>query len=125
MRGVLYLKLSTNRGGAWGALGDAGPGFFIAASALFIAWLSIFIVRLSARDRAIALPLALLLGGFIGNGIDRLRLGHVVDFLYVTWYARGIPSTFNIADLAILGGLVWAIVRAAVRALRGRRIPED
>ena len=119
VRGV-YLKISTNEGGVWGILSGVGPLFFIILSAAVAVWLSILLLRLREEDRPYTPALILLLGGFIGNGIDRVRFGHAVDFLYMTWYSKGLMNTFNVADLAILTGLVWALGLWAVRSFRSK-----
>jgi signal peptidase II len=121
VRGAVYLKLSRNAGGVWGLLEGLGPAFFIIVTALVVAFLAVLLLRLRDADRPFAIPLLLLLGGFAGNGIDRARLGHVVDFIYMTWYSRFMVSTFNLADLAILAGLAWMIVVFLRRAARSRR----
>ena len=121
VRGAVYLKLSTNPGGVWGLLEGVGPTFFVIATAVVVVWLAILLLWLREADRRFALPLLLLLGGFVGNGIDRVRLGYVVDFIYMTWYSRTMISTFNIADLAILIGLLWVIGLSLGRAILSRR----
>jgi signal peptidase II len=121
LKGAVYLKIYRNPGGVWGLLAGAGPTFFIMLSAVIAAWLSLFIFRLSPSDRPFARPFLLLLGGFIGNGIDRARLGYVIDFVSMTWYPRSLISTFNVADVAILAGLAWTFWLYAVRAIRSRR----
>lgn len=119
--GFLYLKLTTNAGGVWEIFSGLGPAFFISLSAIAAVWLTLLIYRLKGEDLPFGLPLVLLLGGFIGNGIDRIRFGHVVDFIYFAWYFKPVLSTFNLADLAILGGLLWLFGLWTVRTIRYRR----
>jgi len=119
--GVLYLKPTQNPGGMWGIL-DRGPTWvFIALSLFFVAFLVCLIYRLVERDAAYLPPLALLLGGFIGNGIDRVRVGYVTDFIYFTGYPAWLISTFNVADLAILLGLGWLAGRFVYEGAVGIR----
>ncbi len=69
----------------------------------------VWLKRTNRSDWRTALPLALIVGGAIGNVIDRIRLGHVVDFIdvhYGTWFW----PAFNIADSAISVGAVMLIV---------------
>ena len=61
-----------------------------------------------ALPRQLALPLALVLGGALGNVIDRAVLGYVVDFLYFHYRDFAWPA-FNIADSAIFIGAVWLV----------------
>ena len=97
-----------NTGAAFSFLADAGgwqkwffTGLAFGICALLVAWLS----RTPRRDWRTALPFALVIGGAIGNVIDRLVHGHVVDF--VQWYVGDYYwPAFNIADAAIVGGAV-------------------
>ena len=75
--------------------------FFIVSTILVIAIL-VFLLRLESKNYKVIIPLALILGGAIGNLIDRLRFGYVVDFLdFRVW------PVFNVADSAItIGGIV-------------------
>lgn len=97
-----------NTGAAFSFLSNAGgwqTWFFtvlaVAISGLLVHWLS----RTARGDWRAALPYSLIVGGALGNVIDRLVHGHVVDF--IQWYWRGHywPS-FNIADSAIVCGAV-------------------
>jgi len=121
IRGAFYLKLATNPGGMWGLFSSLPPAVFLAATAAVVAWLLLLIWRLDPAERAYRIPLLLLLGGFLGNGLDRIRLGHVVDIFYVPRRTLVLLSTFNVADLAILTGLIWIFALWAVRSFRARR----
>ena len=97
-----------NTGAAFSFLADAGgwqTWFFtvlaFAVSALLGFWLS----RTPRRDWRSALPFALVIGGAIGNVIDRLLHGHVVDFIQWHWRGHYWPA-FNLADSAIVCGAV-------------------
>ena len=105
------LVLVHNTGAAFSFLANAGGWqrwFFIAVGVLA----TIIIVRLLKRhghERRLAFPLALVLGGALGNVIDRVVLGHVVDFLYFHYRGFAWPA-FNVADSAISIGaalLIW------------------
>lgn len=109
--GLLSLTLVYNEGAAFSFLSDAGGWqrwFFaviaIAVSAMLVVWLS----RTPRADWRTALPLALVLGGAIGNVIDRIRLGHVVDFVDVHYGSWSFPA-FNIADSGVSVGAVLLI----------------
>ncbi len=109
----LNLTLAYNTGAAFSFLADAEgwPRWFFSGLAVVI---SVVLVRWLARtpraDWRAALPLALVVGGAIGNLIDRLRIGYVTDFIQVYYQQWAFPS-FNIADSAISIGaalLVWS-----------------
>ena len=92
-----------NTGAAFSLLGDAGgwqqylfSGFAIAISAVLGWWLA----KTPRDDWKTALPFALVIGGAIGNLLDRLQHGHVVDFIQWHWRDHYWPS-FNVADSAI------------------------
>ncbi len=102
------LTLLHNTGAAFSFLADAGGwqrwlltaiAFFV--SVVIMAWLR----RLPSEEKWQAAALALLLGGALGNVIDRMRLGHVVDFLDV-YYQHWHWPPFNVADSAITVGVV-------------------
>lgn len=101
-----------NTGAAFSFLSDAGGWqlWFFTALAVGISGLLAFWLSRTARgDWRSALPYALVIGGAIGNVIDRLMHGHVVDF--IQWYigSHTWPS-FNIADSAIVGGAIGIAV---------------
>jgi signal peptidase II len=110
----LNLTLTHNAGAAFGFLSDQ-PGwqkfFFIAVASIAVAIIFLWLRRLERDNRMVALALALILGGAIGNVIDRLVYGYVIDFIDVvfgTWHFW----VFNVADSAISIGAVLLIIDA-------------
>lgn len=73
--------------------------------------LTIWLSRLERRANLLAAALALILAGALGNVIDRVRLGYVVDFLQVHWNEHYFPA-FNVADSAITIGAVCLLLDA-------------
>jgi signal peptidase II len=105
------LTLMYNRGAAFSFLSDASGWqrwFFVAvsvaASVLLVFWLR----KLKPGQWSLALALSLVLGGAVGNLIDRLWLGHVIDFIQL-YYKDFYWPAFNIADSAITVGAVLLI----------------
>ena len=99
IRGFFGLCYVENQGAAWGMLAGRQVfliGFSVAMFALFL-WKR---QQIFGRLMGGGLILAVLAGGIIGNLIDRIRLGHVVDFLDFFWRHSHFPA-FNIADSAI------------------------
>src|SRR2546421_689284 len=114
--GFFNLVLVFNKGAAFSFLADA-PGWqtpllvaFAAAAALIV---SVLLLR-SPERRVFCAGLALILGGAIGNVIDRLRFGYVVDFLDLHAAGWHWPA-FNVADSAITLGAALLIPDAFTR----------
>lgn len=106
------LTLQHNTGAAFSFLSDAGGWqryFFTVVSSLVSIVLAIWIFRLPRADWLLALALALILGGALGNLWDRVALGYVVDFISVHYGGRYFPA-FNIADSAITMGAVLMVL---------------
>jgi signal peptidase II len=100
------LRLAYNTGAAFSFLGNAGGWqrwFFAGISVLVISVLVVWMRRLKPEQWQLSVAFALIIGGALGNLIDRLVYGHVIDFIdvyYKTWHW----PTFNIADSAITVG---------------------
>lgn len=99
-----------NPGAAFSFLDDAGGWqrwFFVVLAVGFCSFL-LYELRRLRRDQTLqALAFALILGGALGNMIDRALLGYVIDFLKFHWGERYFPA-FNLADSAIfLGAVLW------------------
>ena len=119
--GFFNLVMVHNSGAAFSFLAGAGgwqrwffTGFDLVASSVMI-WL----LRRHAGQRLFSLALALLLGGAVGNIIDRLVHGHVIDFLDVHWAGWHFPA-FNLADSAITLGAALLILDELRRVRSGR-----
>ncbi len=109
---VLDLTLLHNRGAAFSFLSDAGgwQRWFFAAIALGVSgWIAWWLRSLPAGKAWLAMALALILGGALGNLIDRVLLGYVVDFISVHWGPHYFPA-FNIADSAITVGAAMMVI---------------
>ena len=102
-----------NQGMAWQRWGLAS--FAILIASVFVVWLA----RLPRHDKWSAAALSLVIGGALGNVIDRLRLGHVVDFVLVYWRDWHWPA-FNVADSAICVGAALLLF-AGLRGERERK----
>ncbi|MGQ0545951.1 MAG: signal peptidase II [Betaproteobacteria bacterium] len=111
----LNLVLAFNKGAAFSLLAQA-PGWqtpvLIAIALAAVAILSVLIVRNPGR-RLLCTGLALVLGGALGNLIDRLRVGHVVEFVDLLAAGWHWPA-FNVADSAITVGAVLLILEGFV-----------
>ncbi|MEO1751117.1 signal peptidase II [Thiofaba sp. EF100] len=102
------LTLMHNPGAAFSFLGEASGWqrwFFLALAVGVSAWLMVWMRALKAHERWTGFALALIIGGALGNAIDRVWLGYVVDFIDLYWQGYHWPA-FNIADSAITVGAV-------------------
>ena len=109
-----------NRGAAFSMFdGEAGwPRWaFSVLAAVVSVSLVVWLTRLERRANLLGVALALILAGAVGNVIDRLRLGYVVDFVQVHWHEHYFPA-FNVADSAITVGAACLLLDAL---LAGRR----
>lgn len=108
------LMLTYNTGAAFSFLADAGGWqrwFFLGLGTLVSMGLVIWLTRLKPQEKWLAVALALILGGAIGNLIDRAWLGQVIDFIQL-YYDRWYWPAFNIADSAITVGAVLLVVES-------------
>ncbi|XMB48141.1 signal peptidase II [Pseudomonas fluorescens] len=101
--------LAYNTGAAFSFLADGGGWqrwlfavIAVVVSAVLVVWLK----RLGRDDTWLAIALALVLGGALGNLYDRIALGHVIDFILVHWQNRYYFPAFNFADSAITVGAI-------------------
>jgi|GraSoiStandDraft_4_1057263.scaffolds.fasta_scaffold496004_2 signal peptidase II len=109
-------RYTQNRGAAWGVLSGAGERFrvpfFYLVSLVAVIFIFSYYRKLRNDQRYLQIALALVLGGAIGNAIDRVLRGYVIDFIDWHWFDPNWlrPSlhwpTFNVADSGITVGLV-------------------
>ena len=122
---VLDIILTYNTGAAFSFLAEASGWqrwLFVLLALSVSGALLVWLRRLeAARQRLLCGALALIAGGALGNMIDRLRFGRVVDFVHVHWQQHFFPA-FNVADSAITIGAALLILDAwrDSRARRGR-----
>jgi signal peptidase II len=106
-----------NSGIAFGLFASATP-LVTALTALAVAWMLLFFARTGARHPILPTALGLLIGGSVSNLVDRIRLGHVTDFLdFRYWPAFNLADTFIVLGVAIL----LLALAAADRGPRRRR----
>ena len=108
---VFDIALLHNAGAAFSFLSEAGgmQRWLFTAIAVIASVSIILVLKNNAKKPLFALALSLILGGALGNLIDRIHYGYVVDFLLFHWNEHYFPA-FNLADSAITGGallLIW------------------
>ncbi|MBS0396164.1 MAG: signal peptidase II [Proteobacteria bacterium] len=121
---VLELTRLHNKGAAFSFLNDASGWqhyLFLGLAAFVSVGIVVWLSRLRGPGgHWLAAGLALILGGAVGNAIDRLARGFVVDFIHVHWGERWYFPAFNVADSAITVGAAMLIIDAL---LESRRAP--
>ena len=108
----LQFAIVTNRGAAW-SLGSTSPSWVLGAElagTVAVAWW--MSTRTTIAER---MAVAAALGGAVANLIDRLGRGSVTDWIRVAPY----PAYFNVADVAVRGGLIAAVILAFTRRRSG------
>ncbi|MBP8695943.1 MAG: signal peptidase II [Syntrophobacterales bacterium] len=120
VQGFFNITYVRNPGAAFGFLADASPTvralFLIGVSILASGLIVYYIVKMKTEDILLTYGMSLILGGAVGNLIDRIRLGEVIDFLDVYISTYHWPA-FNVADSAVTVGAVilfYKLIRGRV-----------
>ena len=112
--GILDLNYIRNTGAAFGFLSGSHSGFripfFILVSVVAVGIILFLFYKLEDSEVMMPVALSLVLGGAIGNLVDRIRLGEVIDFILIHYKAFRWPA-FNVADIAITVGVFLLVVR--------------
>jgi len=123
--GCLSISHIRNPGAAFGFLAAASPGFrsvfFLAVTAVAILLIVYYLARTKRQEKLLVFSLALILAGAVGNLVDRIRFGEVIDFLDVYVGTHHWPA-FNCADAAISCGAVLLFLQL-VRDRKAARHP--
>lgn len=98
--GAVQLDYTRNTGAAFGMY-QTGGAFFVTVALLVVISILAYYPRVVSRPFPVRLALGLVLGGALGNLVDRLRLGYVVDFIDLRWW-----PVFNLADSCIVVGVL-------------------
>jgi signal peptidase II len=106
--GFWSWRYAENKGAAWSLFARAGDSFrvpfLVGVSILAVFFIISFVMKLEDHQRMLLIALCLICGGAIGNLIDRVYLGYVIDF--IDWYiGTSHWPTFNVADAAISTGV--------------------
>ena len=118
----LNITLAHNYGAAFSFLSDAGGWqrwFFIVLASGVSLVLLVWLLRLPRKEWLTALGLSLILGGAIGNLVDRIQLGYVVDFIDV-YYKNWHYPAFNVADSAITCGVILLLLDVLLISRRNK-----
>ena len=116
----LNMTLAHNYGAAFSFLNNAGGWqrwFFVVLASGVSLILLVWLLRLPRCEWRTGLSLALIIGGAVGNLIDRIQLGYVVDFIDVYFRDWHYPA-FNVADSAITVGVVLLLLDSVLQAFK-------
>ncbi|MFP2932546.1 signal peptidase II [Pyxidicoccus sp. 3LG] len=123
-----HFRYVENPGAAWGLFGNLPEGvrriFFHVVSLAALAFIFLMYRRTEVEQRLVRVALALISGGALGNFVDRLIRGYVIDF--IDWHWRNQPGmrwpTFNVADAAICVGVAFMLLDS-LRVRRPEAVP--
>ncbi|WAA13664.1 signal peptidase II [Fervidibacillus halotolerans] len=117
--GFLYITSHRNKGAAWGIL-EGQMWFFYLITVFVIVFLVYYIQKHGKEKRFFSFSLALILGGAIGNFIDRIFRKEVVDFIDVYIFSYDYPI-FNVADSALVIGVGLLIIQMIMEEKQRKR----
>lgn len=122
IRGLFHLTYVRNKGAAFGIFADSAIRipFFISVSLIAILAMLWYLRRLRDDQRLAVYAISLVFAGAVGNLIDRIRLGEVIDFLDVFWGRHHWPA-FNIADSAITVGVALLILEMWLEECKNKK----
>lgn len=111
IRGFFHLTYVRNKGAAFGILSDNAVRipFFITVSIVAMLGILWYISRIREDQKLALVSLSLVFSGALGNLVDRIRLGEVIDFLDLFWQRHHWPA-FNVADSAITVGVTLLFI---------------
>ena len=114
---LFHITYVRNSGGAFGLLAGTNRAlrlpFFLLVSGAAVGALLFFVRRVEPRRRLLLFALGAILGGALGNLVDRMISGEVTDFLDVHWHGYHWPA-FNVADSCITTGMVVLLVYSLI-----------
>jgi len=123
----LNMTLAHNYGAAFSFLSDAGGWqrwLFTGLASVVTVVLIVWLIRLPMKEKLTAAALSLVIGGAVGNLIDRIVNGYVVDFIDVYYHDSHWPA-FNLADSAITCGVILLLIDGIFLSNAARRKAED
>ena len=128
INGFINLTHQQNTGAAFSFLAGAGGWqrwFFIVLASVVSAVLVVWLWRIRSGELLVlSAGLTLVLGGALGNLVDRIRLGYVTDFIQV-WFGSWAFPSFNVADSAITVGAALLIIDSLFLSGRDKTAPEE
>lgn len=117
---VLYITSHRNRGAAWGMLQNQ-MWFFYLITIVFVIAIVYYLTKFGKRDKLLGSALGLILGGALGNFIDRVFRKEVVDFIHTYIFSYNFP-VFNVADSSLCIGVALLFIQTL---MEGKKMKEQ
>ena len=116
---LLYITSHRNRGAAWGILQGQMWFFYIVTTVVIIG--IVYYIRKYSTDKLTGISLGLILGGAIGNFIDRIFRNEVVDFVHTYIFSYSFP-VFNVADASLCVGVGLLVIAMFLEEKRAKEL---
>ena len=116
---VLYITSHRNRGAAWGILQGQMWFFYIVTTVVIIG--VVYYIKKYSTDKLTGISLGLILGGAIGNFIDRIFRNEVVDFVHTYIFSYSFP-VFNVADASLCIGVGLLVIAMFMEEKRAKEL---
>ncbi|WP_379967092.1 signal peptidase II [Ectobacillus sp. sgz5001026] len=115
---VLYITSHRNRGAAWGMLQNQ-MWFFYLITIVFVIAIVYYLKKFGKRDKLLGVALGLILGGALGNFIDRVFRKEVVDFIHTYIFSYNFP-VFNVADSSLCIGVALLFIQTLMEGKKAK-----
>lgn len=125
--GIFRFSYVENRGAAFGMLDDS-RWVFMVLSVIGIVAMAVYLYRFAPKNALLQVAISLAIGGGIGNMIDRVRLGYVIDFIDFYAFPKVWKWVFNVADACICIGaglLILYMILDIVREGKEKKLAKD
>lgn len=120
IKNFLTITYVHNKGAAFSLFSGLNAYFFLIVALIAILFIFYFFLKLEENQKHLYIGFSLILGGALGNIIDRIRLKYVIDFIDIHWYDLHWPA-FNVADILITSGIIILIIDAFITSKKERK----
>lgn len=118
IQNVLYITSHRNKGAAWGMLQDR-MWFFYTITVVIVIAIVYYLTKYGKQDKLLGIALGLILGGALGNFIDRVFRKEVVDFIHTYIFSYNFP-VFNVADSSLCIGVALLFIQTLMEGKKAK-----
>ncbi|WP_416826923.1 signal peptidase II [Ectobacillus polymachus] len=118
IQNVLYITSHRNKGAAWGMLQDR-MWFFYTITVVIVIAIVYYLRKYGKQDKLLGIALGLILGGALGNFIDRVFRKEVVDFIHTYIFSYNFP-VFNVADSSLCIGVALLFIQTLMEGKKAK-----